>query len=240
MSDAKSRILNKLKAANATLLPEPSVKDYYQEMSPSWQNSIERLRHWSKTMRSVKTEVIWVTPTNWQDALVNVAKDKNIQSIVLPNATSHGDVAAKALQEQMPLIKQSVFSQKIEDWKDDLFANVDAGFTDVKAGIAQTGTLLMWPDPKQPRSMSLVPPIHIALFDTSTLHNDFYSAMQSLNMADNMPSNVVLVSGPSKTADIQLTLAYGAHGPRDLVVLAVLPENISANDIETSQEEVLQ
>ena len=47
-----------------------------------------------------------------------------------------------------------------------------------------------------------------------------------------MPTNIILVSGPSKTADIQLTLAFGAHGPRDLVVLAVLPEHINPADLE--------
>ena len=49
-----------------------------------------------------------------------------------------------------------------------------------------------------------------------------------------MPTNIILVSGPSKTADIQLTLAYGAHGPRDMVVLAVLPENIAPADLENA------
>ena len=49
-----------------------------------------------------------------------------------------------------------------------------------------------------------------------------------------MHTNIILVSGPSKTADIQLTLAYGAHGPRDMVVLAVLPENIDPADLENA------
>lgn len=80
--------------------------------------------------------------------------------------------------------------------------------------------------------MSLVPPIHIALFDTTTLHDDFFSAMQSLGLAHNTPSNLVLISSPSKTSDIQLTLAFGAHGPRDLVVLAQLPAHIALADVE--------
>jgi len=39
--------------------------------------------------------------------------------------------------------------------------------------------------------------------------------------AERMPTNVVLVSGPSKTADIEQTLAYGVHGPKELIVLVV-------------------
>ena len=82
--------------------------------------------------------------------------------------------------------------------------------------------------------MSLVPPIHIALFDTNTLYDDFYHAMHGEHMPDGMPTNVVLISGPSKTSDIQLTLAFGAHGPRDLVVLAVLPDDIAISDVEAA------
>ena len=82
--------------------------------------------------------------------------------------------------------------------------------------------------------MSLVPPIHIALFDTTTLYDDFYNAMHGEHMPAGMPTNVVLISGPSKTSDIQLTLAFGAHGPRDLVVLAVLPDDIAISDVEAA------
>lgn len=102
----------------------------------------------------------------------------------------------------------------------------------MRCGIAHTGTLMLFPTPEEPRSQSLVPPVHICLFDASKMYDDFYSAMQGEHMAEGMPTNVVLVSGPSKTADIQLTLAYGAHGPRDMVVLAVLPPHIQATDLE--------
>jgi L-lactate dehydrogenase complex protein LldG len=43
--------------------------------------------------------------------------------------------------------------------------------------------------------------------------------MTSERWAEAMPTNALVISGPSKTADIQQTLAYGAHGPRELIVL---------------------
>ena len=223
---ARESILAKLRKADAYPMREPQTADYYHEMSPHWANETERLKHWARAMRAVKTEIYWVTPESWPQTLVHVAREKGLRNILLPLKTTHGQAAAQALQTDLPEVALKAFEQPIEHWKDTFFADIDAGFTDVRCGIAHTGTLMLWPTPEQPRSQSLVPPIHICLFDTARMYDDFYSAMQGENMAAGMPTNVVLVSGPSKTADIQLTLAYGAHGPRDMVVLAVLPPHI--------------
>ncbi|QEY27064.1 LutC/YkgG family protein [Neisseria zalophi] len=227
---ARENILSKLRQAAATPMPEPDTDAYYRELSPHWDNETERLKHWAKAMRSVKTEIHWVRPDNWTDVLVQVAAEKGLRNILLPIQTAHGEQAAAALG--FADMEFKVFDREIEHWKDEFFNEIDAGFTDVRCGIAHTGTLMLWPSEKQPRSQSLVPPVHICLFDTSKMYDDFYSAMQGENMADNMPTNLVLVSGPSKTADIQLTLAFGAHGPRDMVVLAVLPPHISPDDLD--------
>jgi L-lactate dehydrogenase complex protein LldG len=67
--------------------------------------------------------------------------------------------------------------------------------------------------------MSLVPPLHIALLNASQIFDNLYQAQQYWPKP--MPSNFLLISGPSKTADIEQVLAYGAHGPKDLIVLLV-------------------
>ncbi len=67
--------------------------------------------------------------------------------------------------------------------------------------------------------MSLVPPLHIALLNASQIYDNLYQAQQ--DWPKPMPSNLLLISGPSKTADIEQVLAYGAHGPKDLIVLIV-------------------
>lgn len=226
---ARTNILNKLKAAKATAISAPQVNEFYDQFAKVWPNDIEKIQHFANTMRSVNTQVIWVRANNWHTALCDVIQQKNIHSIVLPMTTHHGQTAAAALEATYPDKKNLTcyaFDHPLDTWKDTLFDAVDAGFTDVRCGIAETGTLVLWPDSDQPRSMSLVPPIHIVLFDTACLHSNFHQAMQALKMQADMPTNVVLISGPSKTADIQLTLAYGAHGPRELIVLACVPEDI--------------
>ncbi|WP_274584669.1 lactate utilization protein C [Neisseria leonii] len=226
---ARENILAKLRRAAATPAADPQTAAYYREMTPHWDSETGRLKHWARAMRAVKTEIYWVRADNWTQTLVRVLQEKKLRNILLPLTTGHGRQAAGAVSAAG--IEVKTFDQPIENWKDRFFADTDAGFTDARCGIAHTGTLMLWPSEHQPRSMSLVPPVHICLFDTATMYDDFYSAMQGENMAAGMPANVVLVSGPSKTADIQLTLAYGAHGPRDMVVLALLPEHIGEADL---------
>ncbi|MNT35871.1 Lactate utilization protein C [compost metagenome] len=111
------------------------------------------------------------------------------------------------------------YDRPIEAWKAELFDTIDAGFTVARSGIAATGTLVVAPDAGSPRTVSLVPPLHVALVRASTLHADLHMAVRTERWSDGMPANLVLISGPSKTSDIQQTLAYGAHGPRRLWVV---------------------
>lgn len=230
MSAARYNILNKLRQANASPIRAPEIAEYYANMSPTWENDITRLKHWAKCMRAVKTEIVWVTRQNWTDALNQVIEQKQLKNILLPTQTESGKQAIQAVQAAGKAEVRH-FDRVIEDWKDDFFADIVAGFTDVRCGIAHTGTLMLFPTPAEPRTQSLVPPVHICLFDASKMYDTFYAAMVGENMAADMPTNVVLVSGPSKTADIQLTLAFGAHGPKDMVVLAILPEGVNEADL---------
>lgn len=72
--------------------------------------------------------------------------------------------------------------------------------------------------------MSLVPPVHIAVLKASGIYDTLSAAMKEEGWAERMPTNLLLISGPSKTADIELTLAFGVHGPKELIVLILLDE----------------
>lgn len=228
---ARDNIFAKLKKAEAMPMAEPETVRYYQEHEMTWDNEVSRLKHWASVMRAVKTEIFWVTPESWPQVFCRVAAEKGLKDIVLPLKTEHGQRAAAALGEAG--VKVRGFEQNIEDWKHEFFLEVDAGFSRAHCGIARTGTMMLLSHPEEPRSLSLVPPVHFCLFDTSKMYNEFHHALEGEKFVENgMPTNVILVSGPSKTADIQLTLAYGAHGPRDLVVLALLPPHINPADLE--------
>ncbi|STZ75967.1 LutC/YkgG family protein [Bergeriella denitrificans] len=228
---ARDNILNKLKQADAYPMAEPDTEGYYQRNGVTWDSDISRLKHWAAAMRAVKTEIFWVTEETWPQVMCQVAREKGLGNMLLPLQTAHGQKAQQALAAAG--IEPLGFEREIDVWKNEFFADVHAGFTASKCGIARTGTIMLQSSPEEPRSLSLVPPVHFCLFDAAKMYDEFHHALESEQPAEQgMPTNVILVSGPSKTADIQLTLAYGAHGPRDLVVLALLPDHISPADLE--------
>lgn len=231
--NAKAAILAKLRSAPKQTIAPAATAAYYQATAPQWDESA-RLQHWARAMRAVNTEVVWVHQHNWPDRLRECLQQKGLKHLLLAKASAHGERAAAYLTQQAAAVVITDYIQDIEAWKTELFTQIDCGFTDARCGIAQTGTLVLWPDAIQPRTISLVPGTHIALFDTTTMHDNFISAMQALNMAAGMPTNVVLVSGPSKTADIQMTLAYGAHGPKSLIVLALLPDHLNGDQLDSA------
>jgi L-lactate dehydrogenase complex protein LldG len=96
---------------------------------------------------------------------------------------------------------------------------IDAGITSTLGAIAETGALILWPSAAEPRLLSLTPGLHIAVLDAEAIFNTFAEAIDWQHwLEQGMPTNALLISGPSKTADIELILTFGVHGPKELVV----------------------
>ncbi len=90
------------------------------------------------------------------------------------------------------------------------------------AGIAETGTLMLPSAPERPTTLNLLADTEIVVLRASRLVGAYEEAWDLLR-ADmgGMPRNVMLVTGPSRSADIEQTLELGAHGPRQLHVVLV-------------------
>lgn len=101
--------------------------------------------------------------------------------------------------------------------------DVDAGITDVHAALAETGTLICCSDASHSRGLSLVPPHHIALVRTCDILPDmidYWHRVAGLPPEDR-PSSTALITGPSKTADIEGQLIQGVHGPGRVDVVVI-------------------
>jgi L-lactate dehydrogenase complex protein LldG len=95
----------------------------------------------------------------------------------------------------------------------------DAGLTGAVAGIAETGTMVLPVGTKRSQLASLLPPVHFAILRAEDIYRtmeEWLAASGKEQMAGTACMN--LISGPSRTADIEMTLTIGVHGPCEVVV----------------------
>ena len=101
---------------------------------------------------------------------------------------------------------------------DDIF-HFDVGISTAQAAIAETGTLVLDSAQERHRLVSLVPPVHIAIINASCIVETLSDALTLLQKDKEISPAITFITGPSRTADIELTLAIGVHGPQQLYVI---------------------
>jgi L-lactate dehydrogenase complex protein LldF len=93
------------------------------------------------------------------------------------------------------------------------------GLTGAAAGIAETGTLVLPGGPGRPQTASLLPEVHLAILSEGDIYESLQQALQIREIQES--ASIALVTGPSRTADIEMTLTIGVHGPREVHVFCV-------------------
>jgi L-lactate dehydrogenase complex protein LldG len=222
---ARDAILGRLRATSIAAKPAlPDVQGWFASQRRN-EDTAQRVSRLRSALEAVKTEVHDTTDADWPELLVRIASAKGLRNVLIGTGTPHGGALEARRPEPLQLLR---YEQAIESWRDRLFDDIDASLTLARSAIAEIGSLILWPDACEPRLMSLVPPVHFVLLDVANIHSDLDSAISAEGWANGLPTNALLICGPSKTADIQQTLAYGAHGPRELVVLLRHPAGAAA------------
>lgn len=213
MSSSRDSILARLRAAvppDDLSSPEPAV------MPSAELSRAEKVARLKQRMEAMHAEVIVTDAGAWLDVLKTVLRNRKLNGLLYAPATALGqDLAAVWDSDLPPLVG---YTEDVEQSKERLFA-IDASITATQGGLADVGALILWPNADEPRLMSLAPPLHIAVLDAAKIHDSLADAIARERWSDRMPTNVLLISGPSKTADIELVLTFGVHGPKELVVL---------------------
>jgi L-lactate dehydrogenase complex protein LldG len=100
-------------------------------------------------------------------------------------------------------------------------AVVDAGISSADYLLADTGTLVMIASPQEARLVSLLPPAHIAVVPVDRMLTGLDELFTLLPSPAEQTSSLVLITGPSRTADIEQILVRGVHGPGQVTVILV-------------------
>jgi L-lactate dehydrogenase complex protein LldG len=100
------------------------------------------------------------------------------------------------------------------------FVGMEAGITRCEFLIARTGSVMVSSASVSGRQMNIFPPVHIVLAHASQLVNYPEDALVAIQerYGNSLPSSISIISGPSRTADIEKTLVLGAHGPKEFIV----------------------
>ena len=159
------------------------------------------------------------SPETAVQTIAELIKSKNARRVLLGHAP---------LLDRLPL-RQHLTSLGMEVTQaDDLvpdnareaFFAADVGVSGVMSLIAETGTLVIGAGSLEPRSLTLLPPVHIAVAKRQQLLPDLFDLFDS-DQALSRPllSCLALITGPSKTGDIELRLVTGVHGPGEVHVV---------------------
>lgn len=216
-NQSRTAILKRLRQGRGDQPMTVPASDFAVVRDRNW-TPAERLDRFEARICSVNGEVHRVAREQWIDTLYALMKAKGLENLLVSEDVEHGRELRRLWPWDAPALLG--YEQPIEHWKPAMFNNVAAALTGCLGAIAETGSLMLWPTPQEPRLMSLVPPVHFVLLAVDCVYDTFHQAMAEQQWAQQgMPTNALLISGPSKTADIEQTLAYGVHGPRELVVL---------------------
>ena len=219
-ASSRSRILKRLHGihSQSRFTDHPEITE---PQSPSWTTE-EKISRLKSRMEAVHAEVHCCSDRKFDTVFRKVVDEKSIGSLLYAKNTQLGGRILSLKQstpEKMPELVN--YDVTIETMKKRIFS-IDASITETLGGIAETGSLILWPSRDEPRLMSLIPPIHLAVLQAEKIYNTFSEAIDEGRWTEKgMPTNALLISGPSKTADIEQTLVYGVHGPKQLVVFII-------------------
>jgi L-lactate dehydrogenase complex protein LldG len=213
---ARDRILERLKTSGThqTTVPDAAPPTSQDTLDPAGKR--ERL---SDLMTAMRTEIHVVTAADWVDKLQELARSRGWNKLVYGPGAPIGDAIESAWGTDAEGLPELVaYGEPVEAFKEALF-QIDAGVTSTRGALADTGAIVLWPTAQEPRLLSLVPAVHVAVLDADTIYASLAEMMAAENWAGGMPTNALIISGPSKTADIEFTLVFGVHGPKELIVL---------------------
>ena len=210
---ARSNILARLRKVSPNV---SAAVEMEAASSPPMLDRAEKVAQLKQRMEAMHAEIIVSDSQNWIAVLKELLRQRAPNGLLYAPTTPIGTALAAVWDDDLPPLVG--YTEAVEQCKEQLF-NIDAAITSTRGGLADVGALILWPTPQEPRLMSLTPALHIAVLEASKIHDSLATVMREERWAAGMPTNALLISGPSKTADIELVLTFGVHGPKELIVL---------------------
>lgn len=225
---AKTRGLFPAAPAERPARPRERFGVLRREVSERWPQSLDRFRAEFERVAGVFHRV--PTVADVPALLERICRERDARSVVTWATPTLGVDAAPTLAaagidvHAMPgTVPPLAERQRLRE----VIARADVGVTGAELAIAETGTLVLRSAAGQPRSTSLLPACHVALFDRAALVETLEQVGIALEawheepVPDGHGAVINFITGPSRTADIELTLTRGVHGPKEVHAIFV-------------------
>jgi len=192
---ARDDILGAIRARRAAQAPKPGVYRAPQTEGDLTEAFVKRLSTWHAEVRPLDSMV------DVPAAIADVLRGRNMAAAVHipPDSELYLDLPNVEIKRTPP-------------------GPFDAAVTEAPFAIAETGTLVYAAGKGAPASWHFRPMLEIAILRAGSVVAELEDVLRTLE-AKGLPSTLNLVSGPSRTGDIEQTMELGAHGPKALVVL---------------------
>ncbi len=214
MSDSRDSILGRLRAARPLIQPPPARRDAASRVVPMDDTTPGALvDRFVREAQSLQSQVHQVESDQAAVDRIRslIGEDRRIQRWAFEHIPVEGLEAA--------LSERGIGAGEGRD------PSIRIGLTGVDAALAATGSLVLEAGPGKPRLASLLPPVHIAVVRPDQIIPDLetWVGEQRTRGVDayRRLSSVMVISGPSRTADIAMELILGMHGPGELHIVLV-------------------
>jgi L-lactate dehydrogenase complex protein LldG len=216
MAEARDDILNAIRTGlKSALLPE-ATRDHPINDVPRPDTD---LADFIANVEALSSEIIR-TETSQQaaDAVAELCRDRGWAQALSWDAAQIGC-------EGLPEALAAAGVEAITEGQPDALKGIPVGITGAEAGLADTGTVVVRSGSGRSQLASLLPPAHIVVMDAARVLPDMRSYFEALDAQGGAAAhlqeagNLVFISGPSRTADIEQVLTLGVHGPRELFVV---------------------
>lgn len=170
----------------------------------------DKIAEYKRAQIANKAELIETSEGEIPQVVNEILQKEGFESILVPKNLSH-----------LPLqIKKIDYDKPMEELKDELFST-DCALLEADYGVSNLGIISLVSSPTQPRLLSLITKCSVILLKKEKILSNMSEVFAEIKKQypEVLPTNILFIAGPSRTADIELQVVFGVHGPQKVYII---------------------